>query len=53
MQIELTREEAQTLFNIIDVALKSGGLQIADACTHFAKKLSDAAKADVEKSREA
>jgi hypothetical protein len=29
MQIELTKEQAQTLLQLLDIAVKAGGLQVA------------------------
>jgi hypothetical protein len=51
MQIELTEDEARVLVNLLDVAVKSAGLQAAKSVVHFAEKIEAAAKApaDVEK----
>ena len=46
MKIELTKEEAQVLVNLIDVAVKSAGLQAAEAGVHFSKMIQAAAKAE-------
>lgn len=46
MNIELNKEEAQALFQMIDLAVKAGGIQVAAAGAHLAKKLEDAAKAE-------
>ena len=48
MKIELTKEEAQVLVNMIDIAVKSAGLQAADAGVHFSKLIQAAAKAEDE-----
>ena len=45
MQIELNKEEAQVLVNLLDVAIKATGLQGAEACVLFAKRINDAANA--------
>lgn len=37
--MELTKEEAQVLLNLINIAVKTVGLQAAEAGVHFAKKL--------------
>lgn len=44
MKIDLNKEEAQVLVNLLDVAVKSGGLQAAEAALYFAKKVDTAAK---------
>ena len=44
MNIELTTEEANVLINLIDVAVKSAGLQAAEAGLLFTKKIQEAAK---------
>jgi len=46
VKIELTAEEAQVLVNIIDVAIKSVGLQAAESGIHFVKKIKEAAEAE-------
>jgi hypothetical protein len=46
MKIELTNEEAQVLINLIDVAVKSAGLQAAEAGVFYTKKIQEAAKAE-------
>lgn len=45
MKIELTKEEANALVGLIDLAVKSGGLQVANAALVLMKKIEDAAKA--------
>jgi len=47
MQIELNQNEAQVLLNLIDIAVKSAGLQAAEAGLHFQKMLSAALSADI------
>lgn len=42
MQVEYTNEEAQTAINLYDMAVKSGGLQVANAAIMLTKKLQDA-----------
>jgi hypothetical protein len=44
MKIEFTKEEAQALVGLIDLAVKSGGLQVANAALVIMKKIDDAAK---------
>lgn len=39
MTIELTEDEARVLINLLDLAVKAGGLQTAEAAVHFAKIL--------------
>lgn len=39
MQLELTKEEAQTLIGLLDVATKAGGLQAAQAALPIAIKV--------------
>lgn len=39
MNIELTKEEAQMLVNIINIAVQSKGLEIAEASVFFTKKI--------------
>jgi hypothetical protein len=46
MKIELNKEEAQVLVNMIDIAVKSAGLQAAEAGVHFSKLIQAAAKAE-------
>tara|TARA_X000001382_G_scaffold129801_1_gene122722 strand:+ start:742 stop:903 length:162 start_codon:yes stop_codon:yes gene_type:complete len=37
--IELTEQEQQALLQIIDLAVKAGGLQVAEASAAIAKKI--------------
>lgn len=39
MIIELNKEEATVLINLIDVAVKTVGLQAAESGVHFARKI--------------
>ncbi len=48
MVLELTKEEAQQLLDLLDIATKTGGLQVASAALPIAAKLLEAAK-NVEK----
>lgn len=45
MIIELNENEAQALTGLIDIAIKSGGLQVAEAGVALAIKIAAAAKA--------
>lgn len=42
MQIELTQQEAQQLIGLLDLATKSGGLQVAQAALPIAIKVQSA-----------
>lgn len=44
MTIDLTKEEATALIQLIDIAVKAGGLQVANAALVLATKLDEAAK---------
>ena len=44
MKIELNDEEAKVLVNLLDVAVKSVGLQGAESAMHFVKKIDAAIK---------
>lgn len=44
MTIELTNEEANALAQLLDLAVKAGGLGAAEAALPIFKKLQDAAK---------
>lgn len=44
MKIELSIDEANTLLNLIDMAVKSGGLRVAGAALPLVMKLEAAAK---------
>lgn len=41
-EVKLTAEEAQVLVNLLNVANKAAGLEVAEACLHFTKKLKEA-----------
>ena len=45
INVEFTEKEATVLMNLIDIAVKSAGLQAAEAALHFSKKIQDAANA--------
>lgn len=40
--IEFTKEEATALLQLIDIATKSGGLQVAEAASVLARKIAPA-----------
>jgi hypothetical protein len=44
MTIEFTEQEGQALLQLIDIAVKSGGLNVAQAGVILASKISEAAK---------
>lgn len=44
INVTYTEQEATVLLNIIDIAVKSVGIQAAEAALHFTKKITDAAK---------
>lgn len=44
MTLELTKEEANALIALLDVAVKATGLQGAEAAIHLAKKIQEANK---------
>lgn len=48
MQVEYTNEEAQAAINLYDLAVKAGGLQVANAALLLTKKLQDAKETSVE-----
>ncbi len=52
MNIELNKEETNALVGLIDMAVKAGGLQVANAALVLMKKIDDAAKAADQKDRE-
>ena len=45
MQIELSKEEAEALLRLIDMAVKSGGLQAAEPALFFHRKIAESARA--------
>ena len=46
MQIELNDQEAQALTSLIDLAIKTGGLAVAEAGLVLAKRIQDAKNAE-------
>lgn len=46
MKIELNKEEAQVLINLINVAVKATGLEAAEAGLHFFKMIKAAEKTE-------
>jgi hypothetical protein len=44
--IELSQEHAQVLINLLNVANQAKGLEVAESCLFFTKKIQDAFKAD-------
>lgn len=46
MIIELNTQEAQVLTQLLDIANKSGGIQVAKVVVHFVEKIEAAAKAE-------
>lgn len=51
--LALTNEEANALANLIDLAVKSGGIRVAAAAAALMQKLEDAAKASAPEQKEA
>lgn len=48
MQVELTKDEAEKLVNLIDVAVKAGGLQLARVAWELTDKIVQASQAEAE-----
>lgn len=48
IKIELTLQEAQHLNELLDIAVKAGGLNVAAAALPIATKVKDAAKVTAE-----
>jgi hypothetical protein len=48
MKLELTEQEAQALVELIDVATKAGGIQVARVAVPLVQKIMDAAQAETE-----
>lgn len=48
MVLELSKEEAQQLLDLLDVATKAGGLQVASVALPLAAKVMQAAQAKTE-----
>ena len=46
MTLELTEREANELIRLLDIAVKAGGLNVAENSVYFAKKLKQATVAD-------
>lgn len=46
MKIELNANESQVLLNLIDIAVKSVGIQAAEAGLHFTKIIKTASEAE-------
>lgn len=46
MKIELTLDEANTLVNLLDLAVKAGGLTVAARAMPFVVKLEQAVKSE-------
>ena len=52
MQIEITTQEAQALIGLLDLATKSGGLQVAQAALPIALKVQSALDAETQGEQE-
>ena len=52
MTIELTKEEVHQLLQLIDIATKAGGLNVAQSALYFAAKLSASLKEKPEEAKE-
>lgn len=48
MILNLTLDEAKALHNLIDIAVRAQGIDVASAAAHFAHKIDDAARAEAE-----
>lgn len=48
MQLEITPQEAQALIGLLDLATKSGGLQVAQAALPIAIKVQSALDAETQ-----
>lgn len=46
MTLELNNQEAQVLTQLLDIANKSAGVQVAKVVVHFVEKIEAAAKAE-------
>lgn len=44
LKIEMTKEEAQNLAGLLDIAVKSGGMQVAGAALMIMRKVEEAAR---------
>lgn len=47
MAIDLTKEELSVCIQLFDIAVKAGGLQVADAALTMARKFQEAAKEEI------
>ncbi len=45
MTLELTEQESQIVIQLLDIAVKAGGLQVSEAALLIAKKIQDASDA--------
>ena len=52
MQVEFTQQEAQQLIGLLDLATKSGGLQVAQAALPIAIKVQSALNAETQGDQE-
>lgn len=52
MKLELTNAEANALANLIDLAVKAGGIRVAADAAVLMQKLEAAAKAEAQKDEE-
>lgn len=52
MKIELTIDEANALANLIDLAVKAGGVRVAQPASVLMQKLEDAAKNESSEGKE-
>ena len=52
MQIELSQQEAQALIGLLDLATKSGGLQVAQAALPIAIKVQSALDTETQGAQE-
>ncbi len=50
--IELNQDEAQVLINLLNVANQAKGLEVAESCLFFTKKIQDAFKPAEEPTKE-
>lgn len=48
MQVELTKEEMQVAIQLFDIAVKSGGLNVAQAAVTLTSKLEGAMQEDLQ-----
>lgn len=50
--IELTPDEAQVLINMLNIATQAKGLDVAESCLFFTKKIQTAFKAEEEPTKD-